>query len=145
MGWRAWRDERPCPGIRPRADFGYADYGSGLYGGCDGCCFNRIAADCRAHVQRFYRQLSGRSAQPGCEIPVHVRRQGASAGDGPTMHGAGFRAAFQHSQSLYALFTSIPGLKVVVPSTPYDAKGLLFAAIEDNDPVIFLKIKRFTT
>ena len=57
------------------------------------------------------------------------------------MHGAGFRAAAQHSQSLYALFTSIPGIKVVVPSTPYDAKGLLLAAIEDDDPVIFFEDK----
>ncbi len=40
----------------------------------------------------------------------------------------GFGAAAQHSQSLYALFTSIPGIKVVVPSNPYDAKGLLLAA-----------------
>ena len=57
------------------------------------------------------------------------------------MHGAGFSAAAQHSQSLYALFTSIPGIKVVVPSTPYDAKGLLLAAIEDDDPVIFFEDK----
>jgi pyruvate dehydrogenase E1 component beta subunit len=57
------------------------------------------------------------------------------------MHGAGFRAAAQHSQSLYALFTAIPGVKVVVPSTPYEAKGLLLAAIEDNDPVIFFEDK----
>jgi acetoin:2,6-dichlorophenolindophenol oxidoreductase subunit beta len=42
---------------------------------------------------------------------------------------------------LYALFTSIPGIKVVVPSNPYDAKGLLLAAIEDNDPVIFFEDK----
>lgn len=58
-----------------------------------------------------------------------------------TMHGAGFRAAAQHSQSLYALFTHIPGLKVVVPSTPRDAKGLLLASIFDDDPVIFFEDK----
>ncbi len=58
-----------------------------------------------------------------------------------TMHGAGFRAAAQHSQSLYGMFTAIPGIKVVVPSTPYDAKGLLLAAIEDDDPVIFFEDK----
>lgn len=58
-----------------------------------------------------------------------------------TMHGAGFRAAAQHSQSLYGMFTAIPGVKVVVPSTPYDAKGLLLAAIEDDDPVIFFEDK----
>ncbi|AOM84072.1 alpha-ketoacid dehydrogenase subunit beta [Salisediminibacterium beveridgei] len=58
-----------------------------------------------------------------------------------TMHGAGFRAAAQHSQSLYGMFTAIPGIKVVVPSNPYDAKGLLLAAIEDDDPVIFFEDK----
>ncbi|TVP87196.1 MAG: alpha-ketoacid dehydrogenase subunit beta [Alkalicoccus sp.] len=58
-----------------------------------------------------------------------------------TMHGAGFRAAAQHSQSLYGMFTAIPGIKVVVPSTPYDAKGLLLAAIEDDDPVVFFEDK----
>ncbi|MED4891209.1 alpha-ketoacid dehydrogenase subunit beta, partial [Weizmannia sp. CD-2023] len=74
-----------------------------------------------------FRYMFGGKAQ----VPVTVR----------TLLGAGFRAAAQHSQSLYALFTSIPGLKVVVPSTPYDAKGLLLAAIEDNDPVIFFEDK----
>jgi pyruvate dehydrogenase E1 component beta subunit len=58
-----------------------------------------------------------------------------------TMYGAGIRAASQHSQSLYPLFTHIPGLKVVVPSTPYDAKGLMIASIRDDDPVIFFENK----
>jgi pyruvate dehydrogenase E1 component beta subunit len=58
-----------------------------------------------------------------------------------TMVGAGFRAAAQHSQMLTPLFTHIPGLKVVCPSTPYDTKGLLVQAIRDNDPVIFCEHK----
>lgn len=54
-----------------------------------------------------------------------------------TLIGGGFRAAAQHSQVLYPIFVHVPGLKVVVPSTPYDAKGLLVSAIRDDDPVIF--------
>jgi len=65
------------------------------------------------------------------ETPVVIR----------TMYGAGFRAAAQHSQCLYNIFTHIPGLKVVVPSNPYDAKGLLIQSIRDNDPVIFMEHK----
>ncbi|MDR2356364.1 MAG: alpha-ketoacid dehydrogenase subunit beta [Clostridiales Family XIII bacterium] len=56
--------------------------------------------------------------------------------------GGGTGAAAQHSQSLESLYTNIPGLKVVAPSTPYDAKGLLKSAIRDNNPVIFLEQKK---
>jgi 2-oxoisovalerate dehydrogenase E1 component beta subunit len=56
--------------------------------------------------------------------------------------GGGIHGGQTHSQSPEALFTHVCGLKTVMPSTPYDAKGLLIASIEDNDPVIFLEPKR---
>jgi len=58
-----------------------------------------------------------------------------------TPAGSGTGAAAQHSQSLEAWFVHVPGLKVVMPSTPYDAKGLLLAAIRDDNPVIFIEHK----
>jgi pyruvate/2-oxoglutarate/acetoin dehydrogenase E1 component len=64
-------------------------------------------------------------------VPIVVRTPG----------GAGTGAAAQHSQSLEAWFIHVPGLKVVMPSTPYDAKGLLRAALDDPNPVIFYEHK----
>jgi acetoin:2,6-dichlorophenolindophenol oxidoreductase subunit beta len=66
-----------------------------------------------------------------CDVPVVIR----------TLMGAGYGAGPQHSQSLHALLTAIPGLKVALPSSPADAKGLLATAIRDNDPVIFCEHK----
>ncbi len=68
----------------------------------------------------------------GTKVPLVVRAAG----------GSGTGAACQHSQSLEAWFCHVPGLKVVMPSTPYDAKGLLKAAIRDDNPVIFFEAKR---
>lgn len=65
------------------------------------------------------------------KIPMTIR----------TCHGAGASAAAQHSGSYYGLLGSIPGVKVVVPATPYDAKGLLTAAIEDDNIVVFSEDK----
>lgn len=64
-------------------------------------------------------------------IPLTVR----------TVTGAGMQAAAQHSQSLYWMTAGIPGLKTVIPSNPADAKGLLLAAIRDDNPVIFCEAK----
>ena len=64
-------------------------------------------------------------------VPMVLRTQG----------GAGNGLAGQHSQSLEALFYHIPGLKVVMPATPYDAKGLMKASIRDDDPTIFIEHK----
>jgi 2-oxoisovalerate dehydrogenase E1 component beta subunit len=57
-------------------------------------------------------------------------------------YGGGVHGALYHSQSIEAFYGHVPGLKVVVPSTPYDVKGMLIAAIEDPDPVLFLEHKK---
>jgi 2-oxoisovalerate dehydrogenase E1 component len=75
---------------------------------------------------KFRYMLGGRPT-----VPLVIR--------GP--QGGGIRLAAQHSQSLEAWFAHVPGLVVVAPSTPYDAKGLLAAAIRDDNPVIFLEHK----
>src|SRR5208283_6227951 len=64
-------------------------------------------------------------------IPVVIRGPG----------GAGHQLGAQHSQSLEAWFAHVPGLKVVAPATPADAKGLLLASIRDDNPVIFVEHK----
>ncbi|HEX8997279.1 MAG TPA: alpha-ketoacid dehydrogenase subunit beta [Ktedonobacterales bacterium] len=58
-----------------------------------------------------------------------------------TAYGAGYDDAAQHSQTLYSIFAHVPGLKVVVPSTPYDAKGLMITAIRDDNPVVYFMHK----
>lgn len=80
-----------------------------------------------AHAARLRNRSRGRYS-----VPMVVRMP----------YGAGVRALEHHSESTEVIFIHIPGLKVVVPSTPYDAKGLLIASIRDDDPVIFLEPKR---
>src|SRR5215468_9410425 len=101
-------------GLRPVVELMFVDF--------MGVCFDQIF-----NQAAKFRYMFGGKAR----TPVVVR----------TMIGAGFRAAAQHSQCLYPVFTHIPGLKCVVPSTPYDAKGLLIQSIRDNDPVIFFEHK----
>ena len=74
-----------------------------------------------------YRLMSGGQGQ----VPMVLRTQG----------GVGDGVAAQHSQSLEALFYHVPGLKLVMPSTPRDARGLLASAIRDDDPVVFIEHK----
>ena len=89
--------------------------------------FLLLAMDQVVNQAAKYRFMSGGEGR----VPLVIRTQG----------GAGNSLAGQHSQSLEALYHHIPGLKVVMPSTPRDAKGLLKAAIRDDDPVIFIEHK----
>jgi pyruvate dehydrogenase E1 component beta subunit len=85
--------------------------------------FNQIIS----HVSRMRNRTRG-----GITLPMVIRAP----------YGGGIRALEHHSESTEAIYAHIPGLKVVIPSTPYDAKGLLIAAIRDPDPVLFLEPKR---
>ena len=80
-----------------------------------------------SHVGRFRNRTRNKF-----HVPMVIRMP----------YGGGINALEHHSESPEAYFGHTPGLKVVIPSTPYDAKGLLIAAIEDNDPVIFMEPKR---
>ena len=99
-------------GIRPVVEFQFADFIA--------CAFDQIV---NFAAKAYYRW--------GTAVPVVFR--------GPS--GGGFRGGPFHSQNPEAGFTHVPGLKVVQPSTPYDAKGLLKAAIRDNNPVIYFEHK----
>jgi len=101
-------------GMRPIAEIMFSD-------------FITIAMDQIANQAAKARYMFGGKAT----IPMVVRTAG----------GGGTGAAGQHSQSLEALVAHIPGLKVVMPSCPYDAKGLLVSAINDDNPVIFIEHK----
>jgi pyruvate dehydrogenase E1 component beta subunit len=89
--------------------------------------FLLLAMDQVVNQAAKYRFMSGGEGR----VPLVIRTQG----------GAGNSLAGQHSQSLEALFHHAPGLKVVMPSTPADAKGLLKSAIRDDDPVVFIEHK----
>ena len=101
-------------GLRPVAELMFVDF--------MGVCFDQIFNQ----AAKFRYMFGGHAV-----TPMVIR----------TMYGAGFRAASQHSQCLYPVFTHIPGLKVAIPSSPYEAKGLLIQAIRDDDPVIFFEHK----
>ncbi|QHE86224.1 alpha-ketoacid dehydrogenase subunit beta [Hydrogenophaga sp. BPS33] len=101
-------------GLRPVAQLMFVDF----FGVCGDQIINQMA--------KFRYMFGGKAT-----TPVVVR----------TLYGAGSRAASQHSQCLYPVFTHIPGLKVVIPSSPYEAKGLMIQAIRDDDPVIFFEHK----
>ncbi len=98
-------------GMRPIVELMFVDF----FGVCFDQIFNHMAKN---------TYMSGGSVR----LPIVLM----------TAFGAGYNDAAQHSQSLYAIFGHVPGLKVVVPSTAYDAKGLLIEAIRDDNPVVYL-------
>jgi acetoin:2,6-dichlorophenolindophenol oxidoreductase subunit beta len=101
-------------GLRPVVDLMFADFA--------GVCFDQIF-----NQAAKIRYMSGGKAS----VPIVIRMA----------IGAGLTAAAQHSQTLYPQLSGVPGLKCVVPSSAYDAKGLLASAIADDDPVMFLEHK----
>jgi 2-oxoisovalerate dehydrogenase E1 component beta subunit len=102
-------------GLKPVAEIQFADY---IYPG-----FDQVVSEL---ARLRYRTAGEFSA------PVTIR----------TPCGGGIRGGQTHSQSPEAIFTHVSGIKVVMPSNPYDAKGLLISAIEDDDPVVFFEPKR---
>lgn len=102
-------------GLRPVAEIQFADY---IYP-----AYDQIASE----ASRLRYRSNG-----DFTAPLTIR----------TPVGGGIFGGTTHSQSPEALFTHIAGLKTIIPSNPYDAKGLLISAIEDNDPVLFLEPKR---
>ena len=101
-------------GLRPIVELMFVDF--------LGVCFDQVL-----NQAAKLRYMSGGRLK----VPLVVR----------TNWGGGLNAASQHSQSLYSIVTHIPGLKVVVPSTPYDAKGLLISALRQDDPIFFFEQK----
>jgi len=101
-------------GLRPVAELMFADF----VGVCLDQIYNQIA--------KFRYMFGGRST---CPVVIRMAM------------GAGMNMGPQHSQTIYSLLTAIPGLKIVIPSNAYDAKGLLIQAIRDDDPVIFFEHK----
>ena len=85
--------------------------------------FNQIIS----HITRMHNRSRGKY-----KMPIVIRLP----------YGGGINALEHHSESMEAIFAHIPGLKVVVPSTPHDAKGLLISALEGDDPILFLEPKR---
>lgn len=101
-------------GLRPVVEIMFVDF--------FGVCFDQVLNN----MSKFRYMYGGQAS-----TPITVR----------TSYGAGFGAAAQHSQALYPIFAHVPGIKVALPSNAYDAKGLLTAAIRDEDPVIFFEHK----
>jgi acetoin:2,6-dichlorophenolindophenol oxidoreductase subunit beta len=109
-------------GLRPIVEIMFVDL--------IGCCYDQIMNQ----AAKMHYMMGGQ-----VDLPVVIRTAYGTRGDGKRTYGGG--AAAQHSQTLYAVLAHIPGLKVVVPSTAFNAKGLTIAAVRDNGPVVMLEHK----
>jgi pyruvate dehydrogenase E1 component beta subunit len=110
-----------------------------------GAAVGAAATGLRPVVELMFMDFIGVSLDPLLNQAAKLRYMFGGKARVPltvrTSCGAGLRAAAQHSQTLYGITTAIPGLKTVCPATPADAKGLLLAAIRDDDPVVFCEPK----
>ncbi len=97
-------------GMRPIAELMFVDF--------FGVCMDQIYN----HMAKIHYESGG-----NVKVPVVIT----------TAIGGGYGDAAQHSQTLYGLFAHLPGMKIVIPSTPYDAKGLMISAIRDDNPVLY--------
>jgi pyruvate/2-oxoglutarate/acetoin dehydrogenase E1 component len=109
-------------GLRPIVEIMFVDL--------IGCCYDQIINQ----AAKMHYMMGGQ-----LKLPLVIRTAYGTRGDGKRTYGGG--AGAQHSQTLYSVLAHIPGLKVVVPSTAYNAKGLLISAIRDNGPVVVLEHK----
>ncbi len=109
-------------GLRPIVEIMFVDL--------IGCCYDQIMNQ----AAKMHYMMGGQ-----VELPLVIRTAYGTRGGDNRTYGGG--AGAQHSQTLYAVLAHIPGLKVVVPSTAYNAKGLTISAIRDNGPVIILEHK----
>src|ERR1035437_913795 len=98
-------------GMRPIVELMFVDF--------FGVCMDQIYN----HMAKIHYESGG-----NFKVPVVI----------PTAIGGGYGDGAQHSQTLYGTFAHLPGMKIVVPSTPYDAKGLMIAAIRDDNPVLYM-------
>jgi pyruvate/2-oxoglutarate/acetoin dehydrogenase E1 component len=109
-------------GLRPIVEIMFVDL--------IGCCYDQIMNQ----AAKMHYMMGGQ-----IDLPLVIRTAYGTRGGDNRTYGGG--AGAQHSQTLYSVLAHIPGLKVVVPSTAYNAKGLTIAAIRDNGPVVILEHK----
>ena len=109
-------------GLRPIVEIMFVDL--------IGCCYDQIMNQ----AAKMHYMMGGQ-----IDLPLVIRTTYGTRGGDNRTYGGG--AGAQHSQTLYAVLAHIPGLKVVVPSTAYNAKGLTISAIRDNGPVVILEHK----